>query len=101
MPVTDKPIVVDVKVPYKDENGEVGTVMDWREDGTTYWKSDYYNKVTEIIEEGPTKSEAGSIIGSYVGKDSLEVTNDKKTYRFRLKKVKEGTNEAIKEQPLD
>lgn len=86
MPVTDKPIVVDVKVPYKDENGEVGTVMDWREDGTTYWKSDYYNKVTEIIEEGPTKSEAGSIIGSYVGKDSLEVTNDKKTYRFRLKR---------------
>ena len=93
IPKTNKPIVVDVKVPYKDENGGVGTGMDWRENGVTYWKSDYYERVTDIKEEGPTITETGSIIGSYVSKDSLEVTNDAKTFSFKLKKVKEGKPE--------
>ncbi|MGR5590275.1 SpaA isopeptide-forming pilin-related protein [Peptoniphilus grossensis] len=93
IPETDKPIIVDVKVPYKDENGGVGTGMDWRENGVTYWKSDYYERVTDIKEEGPTITETGSIIGSYVSKDSLEVTNDAKTFSFKIKKVKEGNPE--------
>ena len=93
LPATDKPIIVDVKVPYKNDDGGVGTGMDWRENGVTYWKSDYYERVSDIKEEGPTKSEAGSIIGSYVGKDSLEVTNDAKTFSFKIKKVKEGKPE--------
>ena len=93
IPATDKPIIVDVKVPYKNDDGGVGTGMDWRENGVTYWKSDYYERVSDIKEEGPTKSEAGSIIGSYVGKDSLEVTNDAKTFSFKIKKVKEGKPE--------
>lgn len=39
IPVTNKPIVVDVKVTYKDENGGVDTGMNRREGDITYWKS--------------------------------------------------------------
>ncbi|MFQ9967321.1 MAG: SpaA isopeptide-forming pilin-related protein, partial [Peptoniphilus sp.] len=45
-PATDKPLVIDVKVPYKEESGGVGTGMDWTENGTTYWKSDYYESAS-------------------------------------------------------
>ncbi|MDU7502487.1 MAG: SpaA isopeptide-forming pilin-related protein, partial [Finegoldia magna] len=31
LPATDKPLVIDVKVPYKEESGGVGTGMDWTE----------------------------------------------------------------------
>lgn len=90
MPKTDKPIVVDVKVPYKDENGGVGTGMDWRESGITYWKSDYYERVTEIVLGDSFASEIGSIEGSYIGEGSLDVINEAKTYGFKIQKVKEG-----------
>ncbi|MDU4045333.1 MAG: SpaA isopeptide-forming pilin-related protein [Peptoniphilus harei] len=96
LPATDKPLVIDVKVPYNEKSGGVGTGMDWTENGTTYWKSDYYEKVSTIKAAAPVVSGEGSIIGSYISENSLDVTNDIKTYKFRLKKVKkDNTSVAI------
>lgn len=92
---TDKPIVVDVKVPYTSETGGVGTGMDWTENGITYWKSDFYEKAEIIKEAGPAKQESTGIIGSYVAEGSLDVTNESKTFSFKLKKVKEDNAQAI------
>ena len=91
-PKTDKPLVIDVKVPYKDESGGVGTGMDWIENGTTYWKSDYYESASIIKEASPVVSTDGNIVGSYVSEGSLDVTNDIKTFDFKLKKVKDNDN---------
>ena len=91
-PKTDKPLVIDVKIPYKEESGGVGTGMDWTENGTTYWKSDYYERASVIKEASPVVSTDGNIIGSYVGEGSLDVTNELKTFDFKLKKVKENDN---------
>ena len=89
LPSTTKPIVIDVKIPYKNIYGGVGTGMDWYEGGQTYWKSDYYERVSDIVESDPTTREEGSIIGSYVAEGSLDVTNEIKTYGFKIKKVRE------------
>ncbi len=91
-PETDNPLVIDVKVPYKEESGGVGTGMDWTENGTTYWKSDYYERASVIKEASPVVSTDGDIIGSYVSEGSLDVTNEFKTFDFKLKKVKEDDN---------
>ena len=98
LPATSKPIVIDVKVPYINDDGGVGTGMDWTADeyGNIYWKADYYENVQDIIVGDPTKAETGDIKGSYVAEGSLDVTNEKDKFQFKLKKVKEGTNEAIK-----
>ena len=98
LPATSKPIVIDVKVPYKEGTGGVGTGMDWTADeyGNIYWKADYYENIQDIIVGDPTKAETGDIKGSYVAEGSLDVTNEKDKFQFKLKKVKEGTNEAIK-----
>ena len=93
-PATDKPLVIDVKVPYKEESGGVGTGMDWTENGTTYWKSDYYEKASVIKEAAPVVSTDGNIIGSYIGEGSLDVTNEFTTYDFKLKKVKDTDKDA-------
>ena len=95
IPATNNPIVVDVKVPYKDENGGVGTGMDWREGNTTYWKSDYYERVSDIKTAGLVSETGGTIVGSYVAEGSLDVTNDLKTYGFKIKKVKEGETNTV------
>ena len=95
IPETNKPIVVDVKVPYKDENGGVGTGMDWREADTTYWKSDYYERVSDIRTAGLVSETGGTIVGSYVAEGSLDVTNSLKTYGFKIKKVKEDKTTPI------
>ena len=90
IPATDKPIVIDVKVPYKDANGGVGTGMDWINGNQIYWKADFYERVSTIKTTGPTTGTTGTILGSYVGEDSLDVTNDIKTYGFKIKKVKDS-----------
>ena len=95
LPKTDKPIVVDVKIPYKDEYGGVGTGMDWREANTTYWKSDYYERVSDIKTAGLVSDTGGTIVGSYLAEGSLDVTNSLKTYGFKIKKVKEDQTTAI------
>ncbi|MBP2015576.1 SpaA isopeptide-forming pilin-related protein [Anaerococcus degeneri] len=92
LPETDEPLVIDVKIPYKEEYGGVGTGMDWTENGITYWKSDYYESASVIKEASPVLSNDGNIIGSYVGEGSLDVTNELKTFDFKLKKVKENDN---------
>lgn len=89
LPATNKPIVVDVKVPYHSIYGGVGTGMDWYEGGQNYWKSDYYERVSDILESDPTTREEGSIIGSYISEGSLDVDNEIKTYGFKIKKVRE------------
>ena len=94
-PETDKPLVVDVKVPYKDESGGVGTGMDWTENGTTYWKSDYYERASVIKEASPVVSTDANIEGSYIGEGSLDVTNEFETFGFKLKKVKEDAKNSI------
>ncbi|MDU6743478.1 SpaA isopeptide-forming pilin-related protein [Peptoniphilus harei] len=90
LPATDKPIVIDVKVPYKEESGGVGTGMYWKESGVTYWKSDYYESASIIKEASPVVSTDGNIIGSYISEGSLDVTNEIKTFDFKLKKVKDN-----------
>ena len=92
LPKTDKPILVDIKVPYKNEYDGVGTGMDWSEDGSTYWKSDYYERVSDIKVGDSTHAIAGDIKGSYVSDNSLDVINELKKYEFKLKKVKEGND---------
>lgn len=97
LPKTSKPIVIDVKVPYIEEDGGVGTGMDWMVDNSNiYWKADYYESVQDIVVGDPTKAAAGDIKGSYISEGSLDVTNEKDKFQFKLKKVKEGTNDAIK-----
>ena len=96
-PATDKPIVVDIKIPYKDSTGGVGTGIDWVENGVTYWKSDYYERVDIIKDTGPVLEQSTGIQGSYVSDNSLDVTNVEKTFGFKLKKVKEDdVGQAIK-----
>ena len=96
LPATDSPIVIDIKVPYHDQNGGVGTGMDWSENDTIiYWKGDHYERVSQIKTSGPTRGTTGTILGSYVGEDSLDVTNDIKTYGFKIKKVKEDNTTLI------
>lgn len=92
LPATNTPIVVDVKIPYKDENGGVGTGMDLTYNNETYWKSDYYESVTNIPVGDATVAggEGKDIIGSYIADDSLDISNDLKRYGFKLKKVKEN-----------
>lgn len=89
LPATDKPILVDIKVPYKNEYNGVGTGMDWSEGGTTYWKSDYYESVSDIQLGESTHAQVGDVKGSYVSDNSLDVTNEPKKYELNLKKVKE------------
>ena len=91
-PKTDKPIVVDIKVPYNGATGGVGTGMDWVENGVTYWKSDYYERVNIIRDSGPVLAQSKGIQGSYISDDSLDVNNKLQTFKFTLKKVKEGDN---------
>lgn len=87
----EDPIVIDVKVPYKDENGGVGTGMDLWSNGKVYWKSDFYERVSDIVEGDKVNTGSDStIIGSYISEGSLDVTNDKVKHSFKLKKVKEG-----------
>ena len=95
LPPMTTPIVIDVKVPYGSEEGGVGLGLDWlREGNQIYWKSDFYEKVSYIKTTGPTKSEQGSIIGSYITEDSLYVKNEAKRFGFKLKKVKQGTEKS-------
>ena len=90
LPATTKPIVIDIKVPYKEESGGIGTGMDWTESGITYWKADYYEKASDIKTLGSTTAQDGNIVGSYISEGSIDVTNEMKTTGFKLKKVKEG-----------
>lgn len=102
-----KPIVVDVKVPYKDVNGGVGTVGYYvvtEENGSTsfYPKTDYYESISGIVEgqEASQGSGDGSkITGAYISEGILDVTNQLERYRFSLKKIKEK-EEGAPDEPI-
>lgn len=95
----EKPIVIDVKIPYTSEDGGVGTGMDLYTNKGSFWKSDYYSRADRIVEGDPvvTKSEAGNIKGAYISEGSLDVTNDRVVQEFSFKKVDDGgdQNDAI------
>ena len=98
----DKPIVIDVKVPYKSLEGGVGTGMDVNtvSNGRNeiLWKSDYYEKASGIVkgEEIVTTGEAGNIKGAYISEGSLDVANDRLVQKFSFKKVdSENQNDAV------
>lgn len=92
-----KPIVIDVKVPYKAEDGGVGTGMDLQTNKGLFWKSDYYDRANQIVEGDPvtTGGEGGNIKGAYVAEDSLDVTNEKVVQKFSFKKVDDGGTDAL------
>lgn len=92
-----KPIVIDVKVPYKAEEGGVGTGMDLQTNKGIFWKSDYYDRANQIVEADPvtTGGEGGNIKGAYVAEDSLDVTNEKVVQKFSFKKVGDGETDAL------
>ncbi|MCW6677610.1 SpaA isopeptide-forming pilin-related protein [Anaerococcus sp. NML200574] len=84
-----KPIVIDVKVPYTSENAGVGTGMDLQTNKGLFWKSDYYESASQIVEGEPvvTKGEAGNIKGAYISEGSLDVSNEKIVQEFSFTKV--------------
>lgn len=90
--IGNHPIVIDVKVPYDSPNAGVGTGMDLYADGTVYWKSDYYESVSYIVEgndvvkkkDDPTET---NIKGDHVSDGSLDVTNERERHNFKFKKV--------------
>ena len=92
-----KPIVIDVKVPYKAEDGGVGTGMDLQTNKGLFWKSDYYDRSNQIVEADPvtTGGEAGNIKGAYVAEDSLDVTNERVVQKFSFKKVGNDETDAL------
>lgn len=92
-----KPIVMDIKVPYKEDNGGVGTGMDLQTSKGLFWKSDYYDRANQIVEGDPvvTTGEAGNIKGAYVAEGSVNVTNDRVVQKFSFKKVDETGNDAV------
>ena len=97
----DAPIIIDVKVPYKNLYGGVGTGMDLYNDTKQgmdiAWKSDYYERVASIKEGDATDTAgAGNIYGSLISEGSLEVVNEPTRHQFTLKKVKTGEGTAIK-----
>ena len=90
----DKPIIVDVKVPYNSENAGVGTGMDLYTNEGIFWKSDFYESASYIVEgdDVVVGGEAGNIKGGYISDDFLDVTNTKKKYDFSFKKVNDKKN---------
>ena len=90
--IGNHPIVIDVKVPYDSLNAGVGTGMDLYADGTVYWKSDYYESVSYIVEGNDVvkKNDPGAatdIKGDHVSDGSLDVTNERERHNFKFKKV--------------
>ena len=106
LPATNKPILIDVKIPYISENGPVGTGIDYfvnykTPDQEVYWKPDYYEYVSDIVEGDVVKPKDGSqsqdenILGPHIGEGSLDVSNVKNRHRFEFKKIREKTTDAV------
>ena len=92
--IKGKPIIVDVKIPYNNEYGGVGTGMDLNTSVGPSWKSDYYELVSDIVVGDPIKKDniTEDIKGSYISDDYLDVTNEKKRYEFSIDKVNQDKN---------
>ncbi|MHC5099548.1 SpaA isopeptide-forming pilin-related protein [Peptoniphilus genitalis] len=104
LPKTNKPIVVDVKIPYNGEDASVGTGADYFENydpnayyNQAYWKPDFY-KYAKDIPEGEalgSKTEQDKIVGAYISEGSLDVKNEKNRHEFEFTKIKEKTTDAV------
>lgn len=100
-PIKKNPVVIDVKVPFKNLYGGVGTGMDLynlqNNESQVTWKSDFYERA-ELIKEGKSidTDTEGNILGSHVSDGSLEVVNEPSRFKFTLKKVKSGGDQPIK-----
>ncbi|MFO3665692.1 SpaA isopeptide-forming pilin-related protein [Anaerococcus sp. ENR0831] len=92
--IKGKPIIVDVKIPYTNEYGGVGTGMDLNTSVGSSWKSDYYELVSDIAVGDSIKKDniTDDIKGSYLSDDYLDVANEKKRYEFAIDKVNEEKN---------
>ena len=102
LPATNKPIIIDVKVPYKSESAGVGLGMDyWENVGTAnekvYWKPDFYESVEDIPvgDEVTSNTQAGNIIGAYISEGSLDVKNERKRHKFEFTKVRETSLDGL------
>ena len=102
LPETDKPIIIDVKVPYKNESEGVGLGIDyWENVGTynekVYWKPDFYESVADIPvgDEVTSDTQAGNIIGAYVSEGSLDVANERNRHEFEFTKVRETNLDGL------
>jgi len=100
--IKGKPIIVDVKIPYTNEYGGIGTGMDINTSEGPFWKSDYYEQVSDIVVGDPIKKDniTEDIKESYISDDYLDVTNEKKKYEFSFDKIneeinKQGTHDAV------
>ena len=92
--IKGRPIVVDVKIPYTNESGGVGTGMDINTSEGPSWKSDYYEQVSDIVVGDSVKKDniTEDIKGSYIADDYLDVTNEKKKHEFSFDKINEEIN---------
>ena len=92
--IKGKPIIVDVKIPYTNESGGVGTGMHLNTSEGPSWKSDYYEQVSDIVVGDSVKKDniTDDIKGSYIADDYLDVTNEKKKHEFSFDKINEGIN---------
>lgn len=92
--IKGRPIVVDVKIPYTNESGGVGTGMDLNTSEGPSWKSDYYEQVSDIVVGDPIKKDniTDDIKGSYISDDYLDVTNEQKKHEFSFDKINEEIN---------
>ena len=93
--IKGKPIIVDVRIPYKSEYGGIGTGMDLNTSEGPAWKSDFYEQVSDIVEGDLVKQgdTTNNNKGSYISDDYLDVTNEKKKYEFSFDKVNEQKND--------
>lgn len=96
LPKANHPYIVDVKVPYNAENGGIGTGADMIVGGYSYWKSDFYEAVSDIVLGEKTSAGQTEILGKYLGEGTITIKNLKQRTSFEIKKVeKENPNNLI------
>ena len=81
-----KPIVVEVKSSYDDNDGEIGLGMYSQLNGWWAFKRDFYEMANDVVEA----QEEGNISFEYVGENSLILKNDRVKTKFKLKKISDS-----------
>lgn len=84
--LTNKPIIVDVKTSYNDNNGEIGLGMYSQLNGWWAFKRDFYETANDVVEA----KEEGNISFDYVGENTLFLKNERTKTKFRLKKISDS-----------
>lgn len=81
-----KPIVVEVKSSYDDNDKEIGLGMYSQLNGWWAFKRDFYEMANDVVEA----QEEGNISFDYVGENSLILKNDRIKTKFKLKKISDS-----------